>query len=297
MKKYSFWLLVLSVICFSQWSYADKIFKNQLLPFVSDGCTGFPNGIPFVNEDKWLHCCVNHDIAYWQGGTQEQRESADLQFQQCVEETGESVVAYFMYLGVSIGGHTGFPTSWRWGYGWKIYRGYKPLSSHDSEQVEMLSKQIPEDLSKVEISSLPIVPTRESVTEDYCLDISIEYIYSFLNSPFSILDIKDNVKESSSGWEKELTIKVLECEDPFTFHFLLLHPRACHIKMNEILARGRIRLQRTQNPNCQVGANILEVNHKRLGPGIGIRQTQIDILIETKNKEHIDKINKNLKKL
>ena len=45
------------------------------------------------------------------------------------------------------------------------------------------------------------------------------------------------------------------------------------------------------------GANILEVNHKRLGPGIGIRQTQIDILIETKNKEHIDKINKNLKKL
>ena len=44
------------------------------------------------------------------------------------------------------------------------------------------------------------------------------------------------------------------------------------------------------------GANILEVTHKRLGLGINIRQTQIDILMGTKSQDHIDKIKEKLKK-
>ncbi len=42
------------------------------------------------------------------------------------------------------------------------------------------------------------------------------------------------------------------------------------------------------------GANILEVEHKRLGKGIDIRQTRIDILMGTKNTEHIQKIKSGL---
>lgn len=45
------------------------------------------------------------------------------------------------------------------------------------------------------------------------------------------------------------------------------------------------------------GANILEVEHKRLGKGIDIRQTRIDILMGTKNTAHIQKIKDGLKTL
>lgn len=43
------------------------------------------------------------------------------------------------------------------------------------------------------------------------------------------------------------------------------------------------------------GANVLEVEHKRIGAGIDIRQTRIDILMATKNLEHIQKIKDGLK--
>lgn len=38
------------------------------------------------------------------------------------------------------------------------------------------------------------------------------------------------------------------------------------------------------------GANILEVTHRRLAQGVDIRQTEIEILMSTRNKEHIEKI-------
>lgn len=42
------------------------------------------------------------------------------------------------------------------------------------------------------------------------------------------------------------------------------------------------------------GANVLEVQHKRLGSKIDIRQTQIDILMSTKNQKQIDAIKSGL---
>lgn len=42
------------------------------------------------------------------------------------------------------------------------------------------------------------------------------------------------------------------------------------------------------------GANILEVTHRRLAQGIDIRQTEIEILMSTKNTEHIEEIKKAL---
>ncbi|MCO5113355.1 MAG: threonine ammonia-lyase [Bdellovibrionaceae bacterium] len=38
------------------------------------------------------------------------------------------------------------------------------------------------------------------------------------------------------------------------------------------------------------GANILEVTHRRLAQGIDIRQTEIEILLSTRNQEHVEKI-------
>lgn len=36
----------------------------------------FPEGT-LGNKDLWEECCVEHDIAYWQGGTVAERLAAD----------------------------------------------------------------------------------------------------------------------------------------------------------------------------------------------------------------------------
>src|SRR5271169_6094597 len=43
-------------------------FAGELKPFTTDGCSDFPNGTP-EHQDLWLTCCIQHDLAYWMGGT------------------------------------------------------------------------------------------------------------------------------------------------------------------------------------------------------------------------------------
>ena len=108
----------------------------ELADFTSDGCSLFIDGT-FENPELWKECCLKHDIAYWQGGTKEQREQADLAFKNCVEKkTGDSTLAYLMYEAVRAGGEPHFPTWYRWGYGWPIGRGYKELTLSEKKLVE-----------------------------------------------------------------------------------------------------------------------------------------------------------------
>jgi hypothetical protein len=64
--------------------------ETRLMPFTSDGCSSFPDGIPILDEAKWQRCCYIHDIAYWQGGTYRQRQLADMALRACVADTGEA---------------------------------------------------------------------------------------------------------------------------------------------------------------------------------------------------------------
>ena len=95
--------------------------------FVSDGCSLFPNG-NFADRSLWLNCCIEHDRAYWTGGSEEQRKLADLALRDCVAKTtGNQVLADVMYAGVRVGGESYFPTHYRWGYG----KPYDLTSEHD----------------------------------------------------------------------------------------------------------------------------------------------------------------------
>ena len=99
--------------------------------FASDGCSLFPNR-SLINDDDWCGCCLEHDIAYWKGGTEAERLIADEALRQCVlERTGDEALARLMFEGVRLGGVPWLPTWYRWGYGWSLDRGYQPLSAQE----------------------------------------------------------------------------------------------------------------------------------------------------------------------
>lgn len=116
--------------------YAPTVFAD-LAPFTSDGCSAFPDGTP-SQKTLWLDCCYQHDRAYWQGGTRDQRAAADQALRACVAAVGEPEIAALMLAGVRVGGTPYLPTRFRWGYGWPFFRGYKPLSADEITQVDAL---------------------------------------------------------------------------------------------------------------------------------------------------------------
>lgn len=75
-------------------------------------------------------------MAYWRGGSEEERKQADKTLRACVlDRTGDKALAEVMYDGVRVGGSPVFPTWYRWGYGWKYGREYKPLTEEEQNQV------------------------------------------------------------------------------------------------------------------------------------------------------------------
>ena len=110
-----------------------------LKPFESDGCSVFPDGT-VEQKELWLDCCVEHDFAYWKGGTYNDRVGADQRLKECVAAVGQPEIAELMLAGVRVGGSPYFPTKFRWGYGWPYFRGYKPLTAEELKLVDKLSK-------------------------------------------------------------------------------------------------------------------------------------------------------------
>jgi hypothetical protein len=127
-------LFSLSVLSFFYGCKDDK--SIELSSFTSDGCSLFIDGT-FENPELWKECCLKHDIAYWRGGTEKEREAADIAFKNCVKKkTGNSKLAEIMYQAVRKGGEPYYPTWYRWGYGWPLGRGYKELSEEELGLVE-----------------------------------------------------------------------------------------------------------------------------------------------------------------
>jgi len=115
---------------------SDK--ESGLSPFASDGCSLFPD-TSLINNKDWCSCCVEHDIAYWQGGTEQQREKVDTALMSCVyKKTNDHVLANVMFEGVRFGGSPYFYNWYRWGYGWPYDRKYQALTEDEKKQAKDL---------------------------------------------------------------------------------------------------------------------------------------------------------------
>lgn len=136
-KKVTKSSILFLLLLLSASSYADG-----LKPFVSDGCSAFPDGT-LKQKELWLSCCQNHDYAYWKGGTKEQRLEADRELEVCVSKVGNPKIALLMLAGVRVGGVPYLPTEFRWGYGWPYPKFYEPLTHEELQEVKKSTKDLP----------------------------------------------------------------------------------------------------------------------------------------------------------
>ncbi len=110
-------------------------------PFSTDGCSLFPDR-SLVGKSDWCSCCLAHDLAYWRGGTADERLKADEALKSCVlHASGSAELANLMFAGVRTGGGPYFFTPYRWGYGWPFGRTYEPLSAAEEAQASPLQAQ------------------------------------------------------------------------------------------------------------------------------------------------------------
>ncbi len=114
--------------------------------FETDFCSVAPESLLKISKKNWGHCCIEHDIAYWAGGTSNQRLLADARLRQCMKKV-DKLAAQIFYSVVRVMGHpeamTNAPSiehrTYQWGFGWNHYGGYDKL---DNEQNDLVCSQL-----------------------------------------------------------------------------------------------------------------------------------------------------------
>jgi len=113
---------------------------NTLQPFATDGCSLWIDGT-LEQPNLWRHCCVAHDLDYWQGGSEALRKKSDAAIQACVKAAQGVGMADYIYTNVRWGGSPYWMNHYRWGYGWNYFdgrwpRGYKEPSPEEQQQIQ-----------------------------------------------------------------------------------------------------------------------------------------------------------------
>jgi len=109
--------------------------QTQLKPFVTDYCTAYVEGTR-EQPNLWKHCCEEHDLYFWAGGSLEDRKTSDLRLKSCVEKTGARTQAVLIYTAVSIGGSSPirFKTK-QWGHAWEGRQRYVSLTEDETSKI------------------------------------------------------------------------------------------------------------------------------------------------------------------
>lgn len=77
----------------------------------------------FTGErEPWYEACIEHDFAYWMGGTSKERKIADQKLREAVIKTGHPIWANIMYIAVRIFGSIYWP--WKLGFRYDWFKNY-----------------------------------------------------------------------------------------------------------------------------------------------------------------------------
>jgi len=226
-------LIVLGLIFFSQNSFAQLLsgyvfsstnksspFSLELAPFSTDGCTKFDDGPP-ENPTLWQHCCVDHDLSYWHGGTDAERLKVDRDFYQCIKHTGESSPARLMYTGVRAAGGPLNNYTFRWGFGWNRIRDYAPLTREEKNMAYAMYGENLEDIKKlITQKSLPIVvPENYQFVSPFPYSYCDEQIINYLSNKLTSTATVTEAKAVDIGSTHMIRVNLDVCEDALEFEF------------------------------------------------------------------------------
>ncbi len=131
-------VVILAVFFTGYFSYADLARSEEshafLQEFETDGCTLFVEG-PIGKPDLWAHCCFEHDLRYWFGGSKDDKKFSDIQLRECVRGVAGSFWANLMYNGVRLGGLSPVKFKYVWNWGWLPKRKSHPLTQKELNYV------------------------------------------------------------------------------------------------------------------------------------------------------------------
>lgn len=113
----------------------------KLKSFETDGCTMFLDGTR-KEPGLWRNCCVDHDLRFWFGGSQEDMDAADLRLKSCVDKVAGATWANLIYTGVRTGHHSPIKNKTQWSWGWTEKRKNIKLTSDEIAVIKMELKSL-----------------------------------------------------------------------------------------------------------------------------------------------------------
>lgn len=125
------------------------LYAQELQEFKTDFCTMFPDGTK-TKADAWKHCCFDHDLRFWFGGSRAQRDLADIRLRSCVEKSGHDIIARAMYYGVRVGRYSPIKNKYKWGWGWIPFKSYTNLDRQQKDLVKARIREMDLDQKYVE---------------------------------------------------------------------------------------------------------------------------------------------------
>lgn len=81
--------------------------STEALTAIGNGCSG---GVSWLSravagrDVSYRYCCDEHDLAYYEGGSQADRALADYRFWACVRDSGRLLRAWIFWLAVRLFG-------------------------------------------------------------------------------------------------------------------------------------------------------------------------------------------------
>lgn len=94
-----------------------KTRKGEFDPNSSDGCSLLSVVWQWLrgNQVPFRQCCIDHDQAFWYGGSKEVHREADRKFRECIKQSGYPVTAWILWAIVRIFGSPCSPfPQFRW---------------------------------------------------------------------------------------------------------------------------------------------------------------------------------------
>ncbi len=113
----------------------------KLKTFESDGCTLFADGT-FSRPGLWKHCCSEHDLRYWFGGSESDMDASDLRLRACVQKVAGENWALMIYSGVRAGHHSPIKNKYQWNWGWTVPREKRPLTAAEVDYIKTELKSV-----------------------------------------------------------------------------------------------------------------------------------------------------------